>query len=126
MRYQQPHNKTPKTALAVVMLMLLLLQSVATAVELAVDGLHMTDSITQSCSDHCSDALDDIADAAIDQLEDAATVFCDDCEHCLGCHLTAIIDNPIIHPAPEPRSGHTPMIGLVRPRPSNIDRPPIA
>lgn len=126
MLQRQTKDKRQKFTRAMVMLVLFLFQSAVAVTEPGTPELHSPDILEQSCAEDCIDY--NYENPGSDQtLSNAAgSAHCDDCGHCFGCHLTAMVHNLTTHPISEIHSLYTYLSRLTQSRPTNIDRPPIA
>lgn len=122
----QTQYEAQKLALSVVLIVLLLLQSAVAAAEWGALDVSSPDRVDQACAHDCTDRHAETADLSQPPAGEEGGTHCDDCEHCLGCHLAATVHNHTTHPVYEAPSRFTYLTRLIKPRPTSIDRPPIA
>ena len=114
-----------RPVVALLLLVLLLFQSAFAATELGFAHKIPSEKTSMDCISDCSEQTD--IDGNQQDLVKENSSHCDDCEHCFGCHLSAISHQ---YPA-------TPSVFIVRSTYAysarltpqltiNIDRPPIA
>lgn len=126
MLYVRTQQERKKAGLVIVLLGLCLFQSVVAAAELGTLDLHSPEIIDQLCTHNCIDHHYEFSDIDNSLPGEDGKAHCNHCGHCLGCHLTAMVHNLTTHPIFESRSRFTYLARLTKPRPTNIDRPPIA
>ncbi|MCB1688282.1 MAG: hypothetical protein KDI33_07345 [Halioglobus sp.] len=116
----------PGTVLAVVLLVLFSLQSVAVAAELGGQDLCPPELLDSPCTPSCSDdPCDDSGSNSATPCADGSA-HCDDCGLCMGCHLTAMIGSLAAPSLPDSGASYSYLARLTTAGPTSIDRPPIA
>lgn len=126
MLHVQTQYKKQKAALVVVLLVLFLFQAVVAATKSCALDLQTSEITNQDCMHNCTDHHDEISGINNSLPDEDGKAHCDDCEHCLGCHLAVMVHDLATHPISESCSRFTYLIRLTKPCPTNIDRPPIA
>ena len=111
---------------AIVLLVLFAFQSVAVVSEAVAQDAYappLADATCQhdSIGDHCDEAVFHDAAPCTEGSAD-----CGDCEHCMGCHLTAMVCSITVYSMPGPGVSYPFLARFTITAPAPIDRPPIA
>lgn len=124
----QMHNK--KAVAALLLLVLLLFQTILASAEFGSPHRLSSEKIDAHCTHDCFERAPENIDEKNSDYHEGDTreesTHCDDCDHCLGCHLSVIAHHFATHPILGPRFSFTYLARLTRMCPTNINRPPIA